>query len=183
MRTTFMTLIATGTLVLVAAGVAVGQTPAGPITVDISDLHLVSPGVLRPDETRTVYQEQGRQMTMTWQAEDPRLSGEVTCAGNRLVARDGSFVEAEAFVITTDDGRWLGHSTGRLAAQPMPDLVVGSGLLPPAPDHQDVVVLRGDGGYAGLSAVVDIDWSQDPPSAAATIFGGELPTAPGLAVG
>lgn len=190
MRTTFLSLLTTAALIVVAGAVVVGQSQAmtGELaaissSIDIGDMRLVSPGILRPDETRTVYREHGRVTEMTFDSSDARLSGKVVAAGNRLVSRDGSFVEAETYEIANADGRWTGQATGRLSARPASDLVIGNGLLPPAPDHQDVVLLRGEGGYDGLSAVVDIDWSQQPLTASGTIFVGELPTAPEVAAG
>ena len=155
--------------------------PRATATIQVVDAELVSPGLMRPDETRTVYHEQGRQMEMTWASSDARLSGDVICAGNREVNRDGSFVESETFVITNDDGRWVGQSMGLAAANPAPDLVVGNGLLPPSPDHEDFVLLRGEGGYDGLSAIVDADWTKLPAVITGSIFAGELPEAPDLA--
>lgn len=185
MRTTFLTLITTAALIVVAGAVVMGQSPAttsgltsSSTIIDIADVSLASPGILQPDATRTVYREHGRVTEMTFDSSDARLSGEVTSAGNRLVSRDGSFVEAESYVIANDGGRWFGQATGRLAARPGSDYVIGNGLLPAAPDHQDVVLLRGEGGYEGLSAVVDVDWSQEPLTASGTIYIGELPTAP-----
>ena len=151
------------------------------MTIQAFDPVLVAPGVMRPDDTRTVYHEQGRQMEMTWASSDARLSGDVICAGNREVNRDGSFVESETFVITNDDGRWVGQSMGLAAANPAPDVVVGNGLLPPSPDHEDFILLRGEGGYEGLSAIVNADWSQVPAAITGSIFSGELPAAPDLA--
>jgi hypothetical protein len=120
-------------------------------------------------------------MDMTWSSSDARLSGDVTCAGNREVNRDGSFIESETFVITNDGGRWVGRSMGLAAANPVPDLVIGNGLLPTSPDHEDFVLFRGEGGYEGLSAIVDADWTTMPADITATVFAGELPEAPDLA--
>jgi hypothetical protein len=155
---------------------------SGSATIQAFDPVLVAPGVLTPDATRAVYHEQGRQMTMTWVSSDARLSGDVICAGNREVARDGSFIENETFAIVNDDGRWIGQSTGLAVAQPVPDPLITNGLLAPPSGHEDFVLLRGEGAYEGLSALVDIDWTQQPPVGTGAILSGELPEAPELAV-
>jgi hypothetical protein len=178
------TLGATVALITLVGAVAVAQSsPSGAVTIEPGPIELTSPGVMSPNADGTAYLEQGREMTMRWEASDPRLSGEVTCAGDRLVGRDGSFVEAESFAIINDGGRWIGRSTGHYLAPPAPDLVVGSGLLPGGDVHADVVLLRGEGGYEGLSAVVEADWSANPPAISGAIFSGALPTAPELAIG
>ena len=159
------------------------DAPAGrSVTIQAFDPVLVAPGVMRPDETRTVYHEQGRQMEMTWAASDDssfrrHASARVTAKVNR----DGSFVESETFVITNDGGRWVGQSMGLATANPVPDIVVGNGLLPVSPDHEDFILFRGEGGYEGLSAVVDADWTTVPAAITGSIFSGELPAAPDLA--
>jgi hypothetical protein len=180
-----LTLTAAAILAIVGIAPPVARTAsdapaAGSVTIQAFDPVLVAPGVMRPGDTRNVYHEQGRQMEMTWASSDARLSGDVICAGNREVNRDGSFVESETFVITNDDGRWVGQSMGLAAANPAPDLVVGNGLLPPSPDHEDFILLRGEGGYEGLSAIVNADWNQVPPVISGSIFAGELPAAPDL---
>jgi hypothetical protein len=177
-------LITTAALIVAAGGVAVGQSPtSGLVTIEASQIELASPGVMTPNADRTTYLEQGREMTMDFQASDPRLSGEVACAGNRLISRDGSFVEAETFVIVNDGGRWIGQSTGHVLAGPPPDIVVGIWPASTGPDHRDVVALRGEGGYEGLSAVISADWSAVPPVVTGAIFEGAMPSAPELTSG
>ena len=181
-----LTLTAAAILAIVGIAPPVARTAsdapaAGSVTIQAFDPVLVAPGVMRPDDTRTVYHEQGRQMEMTWASSDARLSGDVICAGNREVNRDGSFVESETFVITNDGGRWVGQSMGLATANPVPDIVVGNGLLPVSPDHEDFILFRGEGGYEGLSAVVDADWTTVPAVITGSIFSGELPAAPDLA--
>jgi len=184
MRTLLRSLGATGALISLVSAAAIAQSPPiGAVTIEPGPIELASVGIMSPNADRTAYVEQGRQMTMSFEASDPRLSGEVTCAGDRLVNRDGSFVEAETFAIVNDGGRWVGQSTGHYLAQPASDLVIGNGLLPSRDVHTDVVVLRGKGGYDGLSAVIEADWSANPPAVSGAIFSGELPTAPELSIG
>ena len=113
---------------------------------------------MTPNVDHTAYLERGREMTMTFEASDARLAGAVTCASERLVDRDGSFVEAEDFTIVNESGSWIGQSTGHVLAQPPADVVVG-GAWPVAtgPDHREVVALRGEGDYEGLQAVISAD--------------------------
>jgi hypothetical protein len=175
-------------IAVLAGGIAaMAQTASdlpvpGSATIQVVDVALVSPGVMRPDDSRTVYRQQGRQMEMTWASSDTRLSGDVICAGDREVNRDGSFVESATFVITNDGGRWVGRSMGLAAADPVTDIVVGNGLLPEGPDREELVLFQGEGGYEGLSAIVHADWNQEPPVVTGTIFRGDLPPAPDLAI-
>lgn len=177
-------MVTTVALIVVVGAVTVGQSSAsGLVTIEPGQIELTSPGVMTPNADKTTYLEQGRSMTLDWVASDSRLSGEVTCAGNRLVNRDGSFIEAETFAIVNDGGRWIGQSTGHVVARPPADIVVGIWPVSTGPDHVDVVALQGEGGYEGLSAVISADWSADPPVIAGAIFEGVLPSAPELAIG
>jgi hypothetical protein len=63
----------------------------------------------------------------------------------------------------------------------VPDIVVGNGLLPVGPDHEDFVLLQGEGGYEGLSAIVNADWNTEPAVITGAILSGDLPRAPDLA--
>jgi hypothetical protein len=56
--------------------------------------------------------------------------------------------------------------------------VVGNGLLPVSPDHEDFILFRGEDGYEGLSAIVDAGWDAAPATITGSIFSGELPAAP-----
>ncbi len=180
----FFALATTTALIATVAVAAVGQSSApGPVTIEAGQIQLSSPGVMTPNTGHTTYLEQGREMTMDFEASDARLSGEVVCAGNRLVNRDGSFVEAETFVIVNDGGRWIGRSTGHVLAEPPADIVAGIWPASAGPDHRDVVALQGEGGYEGLSAVISADWTLVPPLVSGTIFEGALPSAPELTIG
>lgn len=185
MRTLRWSLIITVVLVLTGGVVAVGQTPGsldplrtGPVTIQMVDKTLVTPSLMRPDDARAVYHAAGQEVKMTWESSDPRLSGEVTAIGNRHISSDGSGVESETYAVVNDGGSWLGQSTGLAVAQPAPDIVVGNGVLSGAPGHEDWILFQGNGSYEGLSAVVTVDWFQDPPVINGLIFRGELPQAP-----
>lgn len=180
----FSALVTTVALIVAAGAVAVGQSStSGLVNIEAGQIELTSPGVMSPNADHTAYLEQGREMTMAFEASDPRLSGAVTCAGNRLVNRDGSFIESETFVIANESGRWTGQSTGHVLAGPPPDIVVGIWPATVGPGHVDVVALRGEGAYEGLSAVLSADWSVDPPVVTGAIFEGALPSAPELTIG
>jgi hypothetical protein len=181
MRALCLSLVATVVIILAGAAVVVGQSsdPTGPakVSIQVVDTKLVTPGVMRPDATRAVYHEDGRKIAMTWQSSDGRLSGAVTAAGSRHINRDGSSIETEAYLVTNSDGRWVGQSTGLAVTQPKPDFVIGNGLLPVTTGHVDRVLLKGEGSYEGLSALVDIDWYEAAPAAAGLVFRGDMPMA------
>lgn len=182
MRTLRWSLAVAIVLVLAGGAVSVGQPPgvlmpaaSDSVTVEMVDRELVTPGVMRPDAERAVYHTDGHRIEATWVASDPRLSGGLTIIGSKHINRDGSMIETELYTVVNRDGRWVGESIGFAVAQPMPDLVIGNGLLPVGPDHEDFVVFKGEGSYQGLGALVDIDWSQQPTVIQGTIFRGELP--------
>jgi hypothetical protein len=183
MRTMLLTLAVSSSLILsagaVAAGRSMGDLPvAGAPTITVTDVGPITPGLMRPDASRSVYHEDGRQASMVWQSSDPCLSGEGTTIGDRHMNRDGSMVETEAYVLSNAGGRWVGLATGLATAAAPSDLVIGNGLLPPGPGHDDLVLLRGEGGYEGYSALLAIDWAQQPPAVSGTVFRGDLPAAP-----
>jgi hypothetical protein len=186
MRTMLLTLAVSSTLIVsagaIAAGRSMGDLPVvGAPTITVTEVGPITSGLMRPDALRSVYHEDGRQASMVWQSSDPCLSGDVTTLGDRHMNRDGSMVETEAYVVSNAGGRWTGLATGLATAQPPSDLVIGNGLLPPGPGHEDTVLLRGEGGYEGYSALLAIDWAQQPPTVSGTVFRGDLPAAPDLA--
>jgi hypothetical protein len=186
MRTMLLALAVSSTLILGAGAIASARSladlpVAGAPTITVTEMGPITSGLLRPDALRSVYHEDGRQASMVWQSSDPCLSGEVTTLGDRHMNRDGSMVETESYVVTNDGGRWTGLASGLATAAAPSDLVIGSGLLPPGPGHEDLVLLRGEGGYEGYSALLAIDWAQTPPEVRGTVFRGELPAAPDLA--
>jgi ABC-type sugar transport system substrate-binding protein len=137
------------------------MAPSG-ATIQITDVPFFAYGEPQPDDSGVLH-ELGRKLTMTWESSDPRLSGEVTYDGNRDMYSGnldfGVTVGTETFEIVNDGGRWIGQ---------------GTGWSIPSQSAGDVVLLQGQGGYEGLSALVHIDWSDW--SIGAIIFPGEMPS-------
>jgi len=107
---------------------------------------------------------EGQWLTTSWQASDPRLSGQGTMAVNWNVS-DGyqAGIASVAHVLVTPEGRWLG--TGHL-------FYTEGGLY-------EMTVLRGEGAYDGWTATVLIHPGPDSPgNFEGVIFGGEAPTMP-----
>ena len=95
------------------------------------------------------YVTDGMQGTLSWEASDPRLSGEVTFAGYLVNYTTPSiYVGGGTRVLVNDDGRWVGTDTG---------------LAAPGVD-MEFIVMQGEGAYEGLTAVVREDWSKNPPT-------------------
>ena len=123
------------------------------------------PGESTFDDGATV--TEGWQASITWDASDPRLEGEVEQTGNTVEYRAFSpmYVGATTRVLVNDDGRWVGTDTG---------------LGVPGVD-MEFVVMHGEGAYEGLTAVVCEDWSVDPPTfAGAIIPSDKMPAFPEL---
>ena len=117
------------------------------------------------DEGATI--TEGWQATISWDASDPRLDGEVAQAGSTMEYRafNPLSVGATSRVLVNDDGRWVG---------------TGTGLTVPGVD-MEFVVMHGEGAYEGLTAVVWEDWSVDPPTfAGAIIPSDKMPAFPEL---
>jgi hypothetical protein len=202
MRTLRWTLAITIGLILAGGTVAAGQgwslppqpwqpskdvAPADPmrggtVSIELVGPAQVSPGVMVPDRERAFYHEDGRQTQATFESSDPRLSGQVTMAGNRHYNRDGSMVESEVYAIVNADGSWLGQATGLATAAAAPDPVIGNGLLPAGPGHEDMVILTGQGSYEGLTALLRADWTQQPPVITGAVVRGDAPALPALAM-
>jgi len=105
-----------------------------------------------------------------WDASDPRLSGVVTTVDNwhSWLGQDMQ-VEATAYELVNDGGRWTGTGTG---------LVIESiGDLPYGRLNSAMIVLDGEDGYEGLSALVYMDWADGygEPVIHGVIFPGEMP--------
>ena len=86
-----------------------------------------------------VYHTRGPWWTVTWEADDPRLSGEGTWTVNwNFLLEDGPSIGTSAIVLANPDGRWVGTGQG-----------FGDGSV----DHE-LIVLRGEGDYDGLTATL-----------------------------
>lgn len=72
-------------------------------------------------------------------------------------------VESATYEVVNEGGRWFGPAT----AQAGPSL-----------GNTDTILLRGEGGYAGLVAYVLMNGSTEPPRINAAIFPGEMPPVP-----
>ena len=96
-------------------------------------------------------------------ASDPRLTGTASYVGNSQIFEAVRFdVQAGTVVLVTDDGRWVGTTTG----------LSSLGL------HADTAVLQGEDAYDGLTAYILLDWTSSPASFKAAIFPGEMPAFP-----
>jgi hypothetical protein len=168
MRTLRLSLVGMVILVLLGAPTTVvGQSPtpldpmrAGGATITFGVVDFVSEGTSERDDTGTV-RERGTHVELAFSSSDPRLSGDVTYLANLDKFGDGSSVHTETYEVVNDDGRWFGTSQG----MEVPGLVWG-----------DSVLLRGEGGYEGLSALLWIDGMRNEISA--VIFPGEMPPLP-----
>jgi hypothetical protein len=167
MRTLRLSLVGTVIAVVVGGAVAVGQSPspfdsmrAGAVHIDFRVVEFFQEGTREPDEVGTV-QERGTGVTLAFESSDPRLSGDVTYLANLDYFKDGTSVHTETYEIVNDGGGWFGTSLG----MEVPGQVYG-----------DYVLLRGEGGYAGLSALLFVDGLRNTIDG--VIFLGEMPPVP-----
>ena len=101
-----------------------------------------------------------------WQASDTRLGGEATYTGQWQLyeppAEDGSSSgDAAVYEIVNDGGRWLCEASRAMAPGDAP----GAHTL----------VFDGEGDYEGMTAYLDVDWSQTPYAFTGVILPGEAP--------
>lgn len=91
-----------------------------------------------------------------WQADDERLSGEVTYDGRWQIygeaSEDTGSTEATAdnalYEIVNEGGRWLCEAA--------------RGPEPRTGDIGHTLVFTGEGGYEGMTAYLHVDWTQSP---------------------
>ena len=83
---------------------------------------------------------EGWTFLQTWQTTDPRLTGDATYTINTRGVPDCCGIVSEASKLVNDGGSWLGDGKG-----------YGIGT-----ERNGFVVLSGRGGYAGLTAFVDL---------------------------
>lgn len=142
------------------------------VTGSIEGWREVSPGTTTSDAELS--RTQGHQTVTRWIASDPRLSGEETITANwdLHLSTDISVPEvgvgAMTRVLVNDDGRWVGE-TG-IAFEALYD-----------PGRRDIVVMRGEDAYEGLTAFILTDLQGvDYASFKGVIFEGEMPSFPEL---
>jgi hypothetical protein len=153
---------------LLTAAVAIGQSeePIDPMrpraaTIDFDGHPLWVDGTRSADDPGVLHFE-GDHTEVPWESSDPRLSGMVTHTGNRDIYQGAAvMVQSVMLEVTNDGGRWIG---------PMTRGKVGS-------DHRGTAVLRGEGDYEGLTALIFLDFGMTP-SGIAAVFPGEMPALP-----
>ena len=101
-----------------------------------------------------------------WQASDARLGGEATYTGQWQLyeppAEDsGTGGDAAVYEIVNEGGHWLCEASRALTPGDAP----GAHTL----------VFNGEGDYEGMTAYLDVDWSQAPFAFTGVILPGEAP--------
>jgi hypothetical protein len=103
-----------------------------------------------------------------WVASDPRLEGEVSYTGTWQLysepAEDSGLVEetdAAIYSIVNEGGSWLCEETRTSD--------------PPRIDERHTLIFDGQGEYEGLTAYLQVDWSQTPYTFSGLILPGEEP--------
>ena len=144
------------------------------VTGAVERVREVSPGTTASDAG--VSRTEGQQTINRWIASDPRLSGEETVTANwhRYLSSDITVPEigvgSMTRVLVNDDGRWVGPA----------GFAFDMGITP---DQRDIVVMRGEGAYQGLTAfiVMNLEGTGYAPFVGA-IVPGEMPPFPELRV-
>jgi len=154
-----------------ATALAIGllATPAVPATaqVDLTAAAVVTGTTTLPQEvaagsrawTDGAVRGEGVMATQTWEASDPRLSGELSITYNYDFYESlGLFVMAGAVALENDDGRWEGTAN-----------YLGGDAL----QGTTTMLMHGTGTYEGLTSYVV--WDENPPTFQAAIFPGDMP--------
>lgn len=166
MRTLLRSLTGTIVLTLLVCAVAIG---AEPVTPD-GDQPVVVSGTLEclADTPPAGTGEVADFHVHRWEASDPRLEGEVDYSGTwRLFdtpAEDSGTPadqDSAIYSIVNEGGSWLCEET-RLDP-------------PPATGQRGTLVFDGQGEYAGLTAYLQVDWSQAPYQFSGLILSGDEP--------
>ena len=176
-RTTTISILTLGLLAGSAAGVAAQDdetatdAPVGPsyftgqLVSDFEGKPFGSNGVLFEGDAIEV--------------SDPRVSGTLTRAGTATFHNqvgDSAVIafQADAWRIENDAGTWAGEGTGLLRVGP-------DGPTEGPTTETSTVVLTGEGGYAGHTLYLSVDWTtDDAATVVGAVFVGEAPTAPEL---
>ena len=110
----------------------------------------------------------GVHLTSHWAASDPRLTGSGTYDSNwhSYLFQDMK-VEASRYTVQNDEGQWVGTGTTVASSSDIVDT--------------HTIILRGEGGYEGLTTYVVMDNGPSPASFYAAIFPGDMPAAPDTA--
>lgn len=108
------------------------------------------------------------------EATDPRLTGSLVRVLNadtyQVSPTEDVMVQTDLWRIETEQGTWLGESTG---------LSHFGEIADEAATEIGTVVLTGDGAYEGLSAYLFVDWAPEVGAdVQGAIFAGEMPPAP-----
>jgi len=103
-----------------------------------------------------------------WESSDARFSGEVTYTGQWQLYEEptedtGSPEDTDAavYAIVNEGGRWLCEESRALA--------------PGDAGRSHTLVFSGDGEYEGMTAYLQVDWSQAPFAFSGLILPGEAP--------
>ena len=164
MRTLRLSLVGAVIALVVGGALAVGQSPspfdpmrAGAVHIDFRVVEFFKEGTRESDGVGIVH-ERGTGVTLTFESRDPRLSGDVTYLANLDCFKDGTSVHTETYEIVNDGGSWF---------------VASLGMEVPGQVYGDYVLFRGEGGYAGLSALLFVDGLRNTIDG--VIFPGEMP--------
>ena len=103
-----------------------------------------------------------------WEATDPRLSGDVTYTGQWQLFEEpaedtGSAADADAsvYAIVNEGGRWLCEASRAVS--------------PGDRTGEHTLLFSGEGEYEGMTAYLQVDWSQAPYAFSGLILPGEAP--------
>ena len=106
--------------------------------------------------------------------DDARLSGSLVRSLNsdahRVSEDERVVVQSMTYRIDNEGGSWSGQGTALVHH--------GGDVRRRDETNLDTVVLTGEGGYAGLSAYLLVDWTKQPIAIDGAIFSGTMPPAP-----
>lgn len=164
LKTPVATALAIGLLASPAASAVAQDVDMSPASVTGTATFLVeeaggsrawSDGAIRGD---------GAVYSSTWDASDPRLSGDFMGTMNIDLYENLEMMVANGTAtVENDEGRWVGTGTH----------LGGSEL-----GESTMFVMHGADAYEGLTAIVMLDQEGQPPSISAAIFPGDAPAYP-----
>jgi hypothetical protein len=170
MRTLRMAPVGTVVLVLLISGlgtavIAQDETTAlpEPVIVTGAQTSEVVQSFGTTVEKDGVYNTERPWWVVTWEADDPRLSGDGTWVANwNWLLEDGPGTSTAAYVLVNPGGRWVGTSQG-----------YGDGSV-----DNEMVVLHGEGDYDGLTAMLLLRTVEGEAGFEGVIFPFESPEIP-----